>query len=384
MIEAQDFIEVSRRIGFSHYIGVPCSFLTPFINYVINDDELSYISAANEGDALASATGLAIGGKLSVVMMQNSGFGNAISPLTSLSYVFCVPTLLIVTHRGQPELTDEPQHELMGQIMTDLFELMHLPWATFPSSVEEIEPVLKQAYEKMKQTQRPYILVMQKGTVAKHALKKQGVPKVIRQAVNNSIAVSTEHKLPSRSQALKVIIEHTPVDNTIVIATTGYTGRELFALADRYNHLYMVGSMGCVAALGLGLALACPNRRVVVIDGDGAALMRMGNFATVGTYAQANFYHILLDNGVHDSTGGQATVSPNISFAAIAQACAYERIYQGHKLALIEQLFTDQATQGAAFLALKISSGTVAGLPRPNQSPKQVLHRLMKTLGTQF
>ncbi len=116
MINAESFIEVGRRHGFLHYTGVPCSFLTPFINYVINDDSLVYISSANEGDALATATGLAIAGRPAVVMMQNSGLGNAVSPLTSLNYVFRIPVVIITSHRGAPGLEDEPQHELMGKI----------------------------------------------------------------------------------------------------------------------------------------------------------------------------------------------------------------------------------------------------------------------------
>lgn len=116
MIEASEFVEAARKLGFERYAGVPCSFLTPFINYVINDEKLTYISSANEGDALATAAGMVIGGKRAVVMMQNSGLGNAVSPITSLAYIFKIPVLIICTLRGDPEFKDEPQHELMGRI----------------------------------------------------------------------------------------------------------------------------------------------------------------------------------------------------------------------------------------------------------------------------
>ena len=116
MIEAGTFIEAARTRGFRRYVGVPCSFLTPFINYVINDETLAYLSAANEGDAVAIGAGAALGGQPAVVLMQNSGLGNAVSPLTSLTWVFRIPVLLIITHRGAPGLSDEPQHELMGSI----------------------------------------------------------------------------------------------------------------------------------------------------------------------------------------------------------------------------------------------------------------------------
>lgn len=150
MIEAKEFVEAARELGFNRYTGVPCSFLTPFINYVINDDALEYISSANEGDALATAAGSAIGGQPAIVMMQNSGLGNAVSPITSLSYVFRIPFLIITTHRGQPGVKDEPQHELMGQITKELFDTMRVPWEIFPKTPEDIAAALQRADDYMK------------------------------------------------------------------------------------------------------------------------------------------------------------------------------------------------------------------------------------------
>jgi len=158
LIEAKEFVEAARELGFSRYTGVPCSFLTPFINYIINDDVLEYVSSANEGDALATSAGAAIGGQRSIVMMQNSGLGNAVSPITSLSYVFRIPFLIITTHRGQPGVKDEPQHELMGQITKELFDIMRVPWEIFPANSEDIAPALKRADEYMKKEKRTLCL----------------------------------------------------------------------------------------------------------------------------------------------------------------------------------------------------------------------------------
>ena len=190
--------------------------------------------------------------------------------------------------------------------------------------------------------------------------------------------------LTSRNEALKKIIEHTSVDNSVVIATTGFTGRELFAIDDRKNQLYMVGSMGCASSLGLGLALARPDLQVVVVEGDGAALMRMGNFATLGSYGSNNLTHIVLDNEVHDSTGAQATVANNVKFADIASACGYAVTYQGNDIELIEQLFMSKKQAGAKFGHLKISAGAIENLPRPDVTPVEVLQRLMQHIGTNF
>ena len=130
------------------------------------------MSSANEGDALATAAGAAIGGERSVVMMQNSGLGNAVSPITSLAYVFRIPMLIISTHRGAPGVKDEPQHELMGRITGDLFETMQVPWETFPDKPDLIEPALERALEYMHAENRPYGLIMQKNTVSTHPLEK--------------------------------------------------------------------------------------------------------------------------------------------------------------------------------------------------------------------
>ncbi len=384
MIEAGSFVEVARSFGFYRYTGVPCSFLTPFINYVINDESLHYISSANEGDAVATAAGLAIGGRRSVVMMQNSGLGNAVSPLTSLNHVFKIPVLIIATHRGAPGVHDEPQHELTGKITGGLFDIMQIPWSVFPDTEEKIRPALEQAVELMLRNRRPYAFIMEKGTVAPHVLRTG--PAIRGQKTAGELRTFFNHdKQPaSRSDALLRIVENTSEENTVIIATTGYTGRELFAIKDRNNHLYMVGSMGCAASLGLGLSLAKPDLKILVIDGDGAALMRMGNFATAGHYANGNLIHILLDNEVHDSTGAQATVSAGVDFAAIARACSYPLAYRGNDLLLLDELLKGGHPHGPQFGHLKIRPGTIDSLPRPDIAPKQVLQRLMYHINSAF
>jgi phosphonopyruvate decarboxylase len=383
MINAEHFVEAARRMGYTRYTGVPCSFLTPFINYVINDESLDYVSSANEGDALATAAGTAVGGERAVTMMQNSGLGNAVSPLTSLTWVFRIPLLLICTHRGAPGLKDEPQHELMGRITGDLLTTMETPWAVFPDTVEAVQPALDKAINHLDKEQRPYGFIMRKGTVAGHELKRDPVPRLgIRETIRTSHWLGSERL--SRREALTGIIQKTPEDNTVLIATTGYTGRELYALADRANQLYMVGSMGCASSFGLGLALARPDLKVVVIDGDGAALMRMGNFSTIGTYAGPNFHHIVLDNEAHDSTGAQATVSVNTTFADVAAACGYSLALDGDTPEVISALFDHDEGDGPRFAHLKIRTGTLPDLPRPSISPADAVRRLMSHIGTRF
>ena len=378
MIEASKFVGPAKRLGFDFWAGVPCSYLTPFINYTIGDTELTYLSSANEGDAVAAATGAALGGHRSVAMMQNSGLGNAVSPLSSLNHVFRIPLLLIITLRGEPGKPDEPQHELMGQITPNLLETMRIPWSWFPDREEDVEDVLQTAIAHMDSIGRPYALIMKKGMVAPYPLAQ--VSEFKKTNVSSDEGINNEEfGQPSRHDVLQELVACTLPEETVLIASTGFNGRELYAIEDRPNQLYMVGSMGCAASLGLGLSLVRPDRKVIVIDGDGATLMRMGNIATVGAYGGDNFYHLLLDNRVHESTGGQATVSSAIDFQAVALACGYKKVL------CLEQgsggLESFLQTKAPAFMYVVTSRGVPEDLPRPSVKPPEVARRLMKHLG---
>jgi phosphonopyruvate decarboxylase len=386
MIEARTFVEAARTRGFGWYAGVPCSYLTPFINYVLEDSSLRYVSMANEGDAVAFIAGVALGGTgqgshgRGIAMMQNSGLGNAVSPLTSLTWTFRLPQLLIVTWRGQPGVADEPQHALMGPITPALLQTMEIPWELFPTEDDAVGPALDRATAYMDESGRPYALLMQKGSVAAHALGAAAA--YVKHRTPGSGAVryrcASNAARPSRADALREVVARTPADSTAVLASTGFCGRELYAIDDRPNQLYMAGSMGCVLPLALGLALSRPDLRVVALDGDGAALMRMGAFATVGTYGPPNLQHLLLDNGVHDSTGGQATVSPAVSFGEVASACGYASALETDSIEEIAAWLDAPRLSGARFARLLISAGTPADLPRPSAGPIDIKTRLMR------
>jgi len=384
MIEAAQFVEAARERGFDWYAGVPCSYLTPFINYVLQDPNLHYVSAANEGDAVAFVSGVTLGGKRGVTMMQNSGLGNAVSPLTSLTWTFRLPQLLIVTWRGQPGVPDEPQHALMGPITPAMLDTMEIPWETFPTEAEAIGPALDRAIRHMDETGRPYALVMQKGSVKPYELKAGNTaPRGAAKAAVTHVSGIAPDALPTRNEALQRVIAHAPLDSTVVLASTGFCGRELYAIDDRANQLYMVGSMGCLTPFALGLALARPDLHVVALDGDGAALMRMGVFATLGAYGTANLTHVLLDNGAHDSTGGQATVSPQVSFAGVAAACGYASAVETDQLSVLDDVLAASraGVDGPRFVRLAIRRGTPDGLPRPTITPPDVKIRLMRHIG---
>jgi phosphonopyruvate decarboxylase len=376
VIEADEFIAAARGAGFDFYAGVPCSFLTPLINGVIGARGLGYVGAASEGEAVAIAAGAWLAGRQTVVMCQNSGLGNAVNPLTSLNAPFRIPTLLIVTWRGEPGLKDEPQHELMGEITGALLDVIRVGHAAFPSEAGEIAPALARATSAMAERDLPFAFIMRKGSVRDEGLRQEparvGPPGRRGDHLEGGVC-------PPRIAVLERMLAGVP-DDAAIVATTGKTGRELFTLADRPQHLYQVGSMGCAAGMGLGVALNT-GRKVVVVDGDGAALMKLGTLATIGAYAPENLVHLLLDNGVHDSTGGQATVSPHVDFAAVARACGYRLAVRCDALAGFDAAFGEAlAAAGPSFIHMRIAPGSLEKLGRPTIQPHEVARRFRRFL----
>ena len=370
MLAAASFIEAAGRAGTSFYTGVPCSFLTPLINRALSDRSLTYVGAASEGEAVAIAAGAWLAGRETAVMCQNSGLGNAVNPLTSLNHPFRIPTLLIVTWRGQPGLQDEPQHELMGRITQRLLDTINVPHAPFPRTEAALSLALEQARAAMADGQ-PFALVMEKDSLADEPLDPAARPP---HAPGRHDDLQTHSGRPTRLAILERVLADAPADAPI-IATTGKTGRELFTLADREQHLYQVGSMGCASPMALGVA-ATTRRRTIVLDGDGAALMKLGSLATIGAYQPPGLVHVVLDNGVHDSTGGQATVSPTVDFARVALACGYAEAAvcdsaDGFTAAFRRALAAD----GPFLLHVRIRPGSLEKLGRPTIAPHEVAQR---------
>lgn len=376
-ITADAFLNAATATGFDFYTGVPCSYLTPLINGVLSDRARGYVGATSEGEAVAIAAGAWLAGRLPVAICQNSGLGNMVNPLTSLNAPFRIPVLLVTTWRGRPGEPDEPQHDIMGRITHDLLALMGLSHQPFPDAPEAIAPSLEAARTAI-DADTAFALVLAKGSVADTALN-QPPPVVLTPGRRADYA--TGGKRPTRAAALERFLALTD-DATAVVATTGKTGRELFTLADREQHLYQVGSMGGAAGMALGAALNC-QRRVVAIDGDGAALMKLGTMATIGAQSPGNLIHVLLDNGVHDSTGGQATVSASVDFAAVALACNYGYAASCDDLVGFERAWREASGAGRpALIHLRIAAGSMAPLGRPTVPPHEVARRFKAFLAS--
>lgn len=372
MITAETFLRQAKFKGFDFFTGVPCSFLTPLINGVLNDTDAEYVAAASEGEAVAIAAGAWLCSRETVVMFQNSGLGNSVNPLTSLNFPFKIPTLIICTWRAGPGLEDEPQHELMGQITPDLFEVMRIPYCLFPNDDDLVSARLDDAKSQMAESGLPSAFIMQKGDVRDQELVSVGSD--VPRAAGSLSDRRAHNSLPSRYVTLEALVSVAP-ENAGIIATTGKSGRELFTISDRCQHFYQVGSMGCAAGMGLGVALNT-DKPVIVLDGDGALMMKMGTLATIGAYAPKNLVHVVLDNGTYDSTGGQPTVSSGVDFAAAAVASGYRHGIQvddvtGFKESVAEALHDG----GPTLIHMKIAPGSLSKLGRPTVSPADVARR---------
>jgi phosphonopyruvate decarboxylase len=265
----------------------------------------------------------------------------------------------------------------MGEITSTLLEVICIPHRAFPGERGEIEPALAAAEAEMRRTGLPSALIMRKGTVREEDLEQPGPP---APKPGRRMDRTTGDRRPSRVQVLERFLSGVP-EEAAVIATTGKCGRELFTLADRPQHLYQVGSMGCASAMALGVALNV-SRPTVVLDGDGAALMKMGNMATIGAKAPRNLVHVILDNGVHDSTGGQQTVSSGVGFAEVASACGYAQATVCDNLGSFEEaLRAAFASPGPHLVHVRILPGSMEKLGRPTIAPHEVAARFRSFLG---
>jgi phosphonopyruvate decarboxylase len=364
MLDTPRFGRALKKAGFDFFSGVPCSFLKDLINYAIN--EADYVMAANEGDGAAICAGAWLGGRRPVLLMQNSGLGNAVSPLTSLNAIFRIPVLGFVSLRGEPGLHDEPQHELMGPITAPMLETMKIDHAFLSSDMEEALVQLEKAGACIADG-KSFFFIVKKGTFSPVSLNEDKKP-----AGGGGKA--------ARIDMLKAI-KAGGGPEAVYLATTGFTGRELCELGDDPNNLYLVGSLGCVSSVGLGLALAKPEAKIIVIDGDGSILMRTGALAVNSFYKPRALLHILLDNRAHESTGGQFTVSGGVDYPLLARAFGYPRALD---ISGPEELRRETAAWkergGLLFIHVPIPIGAPDKLGRPAVKPPDVARRLKSFL----
>lgn len=356
MLDQKKVFDCLAQHGVSYFTGVPDSYLNGFCNYALANCSDRNVITANEGNAVALAAGHYLATKeIPLVYMQNSGEGNAVNPLASLvdKDVYAIPMLLLIGWRGQGNTEpNHPQHWRQGEITTSLLDILHIPYTVLEDDDAKFAETVETAAAYCKETRGVYAFIAPKGVMADPD-KPNNVDDVYPM---------------SREEAIEVILSHMPED-TIYSATTGRATRELFFLREKRNetkaHDFLnVGSMGHASSVALGIALST-DRKVVVLDGDSAAIMHMGVMTMVSKVKAPNFMHVILNNGAHESVGGQPSAGHLLDWTAIAESCGYETV--GHAVTteaeLIEAVEKLSVCGRASFIDCRIHKGLTRKLP---------------------
>ncbi|MEM6989070.1 MAG: phosphonopyruvate decarboxylase [Myxococcota bacterium] len=344
---AAEFVAALTEHGYGHFTGVPCSFFQSVYSYFQEQRPNDYTPAANEGVAVAIAAGAVMAGLPTAVLIQNSGLGNMVNPLTSLCHTYRVPVLLFVSGRAVG-VKDEPQHELMGSVTEAVLESCAAKVWTMAVDAKEFGAQLAEANASMKERGLPAAFIARKGSIDTFKTKPE---------FEASPALS-------RPAVLRMTSEIIPSD-AVTLATTGKQARELFAIDDQARNFYCMGSMGHVAGIGLGVAIAQPKRKVVVLDGDGSAIMHLGSMSTVGGTKPANLVHVVVDNRTYESTGNQLTTSPNTDFCSVAKACGYAQVWEADtEAAYADVLRQALAAGGPSCIHARVNLDVVKDVPR--------------------
>lgn len=358
MIKPAEFLEVLSAHNISFFTGVPDSLLKDICAFIDDHKAASeHIISANEGTAMATALGHHLAtGKTPLVYMQNSGLGNIINPLTSLcdKEVYSIPMVLMIGWRGEPGVKDEPQHVKKGRVTEALLKTLEVPTFIIDSETNykaEIEVACRIAEKDSK----PVALLIRKGSF---------------EAYKSSQSKSPLSEL-NREQAINTVLDSLSNDD-VIVSTTGKTSRELYELRvsrnEKTNDFLTVGGMGHTSSIALGAALGNPNKRVICLDGDGSLLMHMGAITNIGKLAPKNFLHIVLNNGAHESVGGQKTVARDIDLKNIFLSSGYKSYYTASSTEEIEQSIKAMS-DGPSVLEIKIKTGARSDLGRPKSSP---------------
>jgi phosphonopyruvate decarboxylase len=372
-MDVELFLKSLAKNSINFFTGVPDSLIKPFCDLLIDTYGRSnqHIIAANEGNAVALAAGYHLStGKVPCVYLQNSGLGNIINPVTSLlnDKVYGIPCVFVVGWRGEPEAPDEPQHLFQGKITLEMLEVVDLSYFVIDKGTtgQQLEDKIA-AFKALLASGKSVAFVVKKGGFS--------YDKEVHYTNNNPAL---------REDIIRAITEAAKED--ILISTTGKTSRELFEIRERNGqpHKYdflTVGSMGHSSSIALGIALNKPQKRVWCLDGDGAALMHMGAIAIIGAKSPDNFIHVLINNGAHESVGGQPTVAEKIKFGQIALACGYRAAYLAANVDELETILSGiEGKRGPIFIEAKSAIGSRHDLGRPTTTPAENKKAFMQYL----
>lgn len=370
MIEVKTFINYLSEIGVDFFCGVPDSQLSPLCDYL--EENTDNIIAANEGNAVAIASGYHLKtGKYPLVYLQNSGLGNIVNPVTSLTHpkVYSIPVIYVIGWRGEPGVHDEPQHKKQGEITLDLLEMLDISYTNIKkdTSFDDLKNVFETQFKGELENGNSVAVVVSKG-----AFEAYKIPK------------SNDNTL-TREEAIQIVTGHLD-ESDMIVSTTGKSSRELFEYRESKgqghgNDFLTVGSMGHASSIALGIALNAPERKIFSFDGDGAILMHMGSLALTGSLKPENFYHIMFNNQAHESVGGLPTVMADIDIKSIALACGYRKVFSAKDKEELEAVIDEfKEEKGPVFLSIDVDISSRADLGRPTTTPIENKNDFMKKL----
>jgi len=368
MLEPKFLYDSLKQQGIRFFCGVPDSLLSDFSAYLQTNESNHHI-CANEGNAIALAAGSYMAnGQIPLVYLQNSGQGNTINPLISLTdpSVYGIPMLLLVGWRGEPGRKDEPQHMNQGAVTQAVFDAIGIKNSILPEDPDQIQDYLQKQCEMTMQDKKPVAIMVRKGSFSSYKLPTD--PPTSKMGREEAIAEA--------SSALS--------EDAVVIATTGKISRELYSQREVQKRsgkgdFLTVGSMGHASQIAMGISLEKPQQQVFCFDGDGAALMHMGSMALIGSSKLKNYVHILFNNESHESVGGLPTIGDKISFCGIAESCGYNSIYRIEKKGELSELLKGNL-EGPVFIEVIVSKGSRKDLPRPSSTPSERMEHFISFL----
>lgn len=372
MLASDKIYTILSEEGIDFFIGVPDSTLKSFSAYLTQhagDDQ--HVICANEGSAVGVAIGYHLStGKTPLVYLQNSGLGNAVNPLISLAdrEIYSIPILLMIGWRGEPGTKDEPQHVKMGRVMIPILQAMEIPYEIIPDDINGAAASIQNAVKYTQENNTPFALIFRPGMFDEFPLPNLG---------NLEMPLSREEAI--------ILITECLDESDIVLTTTGMASRELYELRESekstHNRDFLaIGGMGHVSQIALGIAMKL-CRRVICIDGDGSFIMHMGGITTIGVQQCKNLLHIVLNNGVHGSVGGQPTAGFFVDISAIAAAVGYRQcMLVETSEELRKALNVLKRYKGPSFLEIRLNTHHRKNLGRPNEQPRELKARFMKFL----
>lgn len=365
--------EFFEELKCDFFAGVPDSLLSSFCDYLIKWRGVSeqHIIAANEGNCVGLAAGYYMAtGKVPIVYLQNSGIGNIVNPVVSLlnEKVCRIPCLFFVGWRGEPGMSDEPQHRFQGEITHRILQDIGIITFTIESSVtpEKWREILKDTHELLTQKKQVAFIFVKSSIESEKGTSNQNSYKIVRE------------------NAISEIVEMAKDD--FFVATTGKISRELFAVRETMEQKHerdflTVGAMGHCSSIALGIAMQKPENRIWCLDGDGALLMHMGSMAVIGASSPKNLVHVVFNNEAHESVGGYPTVMGSVDLRRVAEGMGYQRVYLVDSMEQLQNVLVEICNHNAlTLLEIRTAIGSRKDLGRPTISPEDNVKQFMSCL----